>query len=286
MTRPTRVLVIGASGMLGHTVLRVFAASRGYEVWGTARAALPAGAADSRIRMIGGTDLTDSDAVARSFSACRPDVIINCAGVVKQLAAADDPLTALPLNALAPHRLARLCELTGSRLIQISTDCVFDGQRGGYRETDLPNARDLYGLSKYLGELSSPGCVTLRTSIIGPQRDGTTGLVSWFLAQDRAIPGYTKAVFSGLSTLELARVMRDYVIPFPDLEGVYHVSAAPISKYDLLLLLAEAYQKQIEIVPDDHLKIDRSLDSTRFRNETGYAPPPWPEMIQEMRDFG
>jgi dTDP-4-dehydrorhamnose reductase len=286
MTKPMRVLVIGASGMLGHIVLRLFAESTGYEVWGTTRGAPPQGLTDSAFDTIGGIDLTNWESVMGAFLACRPDVTINCAGVVKQLAEADDPLTVLPLNSLVPHRLARLCELTGSRFIHVSTDCVFDGQRGGYIETDLPNARDLYGASKYLGEVSSPGCVTLRTSIIGPQLDGTTGLVSWFLSQHDAVHGYTRAIFSGLSTLELARVMRDYVIPSRDLEGVYHVSTAPISKYDLLLLLAEAYQKPIDIVPDDRLKIDRSLDSTRFRNKTGYVPPAWREMVREMRLFG
>lgn len=287
--RRTRVLVVGASGMLGHTVLRVFAASPGHEAWGTVRGLPPANRNPSPgppFRIVPGIDLSDFDALIGVFSTYRPDITVNCAGVVKQLVGSNDPLTAIPLNALVPHRLALLCELVGSRLIHVSTDCVFDGQRGAYVETDPPNARDLYGLTKYLGEVDLPGCVTLRTSVIGPQLEGTTGLVSWFLAQVGSVPGYTKAVFSGLSTLELARVMKDYVMPFPDLRGVYHVSAAPITKCDLLVLLSEAYQKSIEIIPDDRVRVDRSLDSSKFREATGYTPPTWFEMIRDMKAFG
>jgi dTDP-4-dehydrorhamnose reductase len=284
----TRVLVLGATGMLGHVVLRLFAGSPGIEVWGSARnAAALAGLPEAvRKQVIGGIDVDNPDALAGLFARVRPQVVINAVGLVKQLAQADDPLAALPINALLPHRLARLCALSGARLVHVSTDCVFAGTRGGYVESDAPDAQDLYGRSKLLGEVDGEHTITLRTSIIGPELGGAHGLVGWFLAQTGSVRGYRRAVFSGLPTVELARVIRDQVLPRPGLRGLYHVSAEPIDKDRLLRLVAAAYGHGIEIVADDQVVIDRSLDSSRFRAATGYQPPPWPELVQRMRGFG
>ena len=283
-----KVMVLGASGMLGHAVLRLFAQSPGYSAVGSARSAgvlrlLPQ---ELRDRVICGVDVENIDSLTRLFASTRPDIVINCIGVVKQLAEADDPLTAIPINALLPHRLARLCDVARARLIHMSTDCVFAGTKGMYREEDASDARDLYGRSKYLGEVDYPHAVTLRTSIIGHELNSAHGLVGWFLAQQGRVKGFTHAVFSGLPTVELARVMRDFVIPRPDLRGLYHVSAEPITKYDLLHLVAKVYGKSIEITPDDTLVIDRSLDSSHFRELVGYAPPGWPELVRTMHQFG
>jgi dTDP-4-dehydrorhamnose reductase len=216
----------------------------------------------------------------------RPEVVVNAVGLVKQLAAADDPLAALPVNAMLPHRLARLCALAGARLVHVSTDCVFAGSRGGNRESDTPDATDLYGLSKLLGEVvDAPHAITLRTSIIGHELGSAHGLVGWFLAQTGRVKGYRRAVFSGLPTVELARVIRDHVLPRPELHGLYHVSAAPIDKDTLLRLVAARYGHAIEIDADDRVVIDRSLDSSRFRAATGYAPPDWPELVARMHAF-
>jgi dTDP-4-dehydrorhamnose reductase len=284
----TKVVVLGASGMLGNAVLRVFGGSPGYSVVGSVRASsstrlLPK---DVQDRVVAGFDVENVDSLARLFSEQRPQVVINCVGVVKQLAEADDPLAAIPINALLPHRLARLCALVGARLIHVSTDCVFAGTKGMYREDDLSDAKDLYGRSKYLGEVDYPHAVTLRTSIIGHELNSAHGLVAWFLAQQGGVKGYTRAVFSGLPTVELAHVMRDVVIPRPELRGVYHVSAEPIAKYDLLQLVAQTYGKRIEIAADDKFVIDRSLDSSRFRELTRYRAPSWPDLVRSMRDFG
>jgi dTDP-4-dehydrorhamnose reductase len=194
-------------------------------------------------------------------------------------------LAAIPINALLPHRLARLCAVAGARLIHMSTDCVFDGQQGRYTESDVSNAQDLYGRSKFLGEVDYPHAVTLRTSIIGHELGSNHGLVDWFLSQQQGVRGFTRAVFSGLPTVELARVMRDFVIPNPGLRGVYHVSAEPIDKHALLQLLAQVYGKTTLIEPDDRLVIDRSLDSTLFRQTTGYQPAAWPELVRQMHSF-
>ena len=286
--KKTKVLVLGASGMLGNAVLRLFAQSDGYSTVGSARSAgvlrvLPPGL---RARVICGVDVENVDSLTRLFAATRPAVVINCIGLVKQLVEADDPLAAIPINALLPHRLARLCDVAGARLIHMSTDCVFAGTKGMYREDEPSDAQDLYGRSKYLGEVDYPNAVTLRTSIIGHELSSAHGLVGWFLAQNGGVKGFTRAIFSGLPTVELARVMRDFVIPRPELRGLYHVSAEPINKHELLKLLVQFYGKSIEITPDDKLNIDRSLDSSRFRSLTGYAPPTWPELVRTMHQFG
>lgn len=283
-----RILVVGASGMLGHVVLREFAGSPGHEAWGTlrsekARAVLPAALRD---RALVGVDAHDDAALARVFDEVKPHAVINCVGVVKQLSEADDPLEAIPLNSLLPHRLARHCARVGGRLVHVSTDCVFTGARGNYTEADIPDAGDLYGRSKLLGEVDEAHATTLRTSIIGEELAGAHGLVGWFLSQKGPVKGFTRAIFSGLPTVTLARLIRDHVLRLPALRGLYHVSAAPISKYDLLRLVGEAYEHRIETIPDDKLKIDRSLDSTRFRQATGWRPPEWPELIREMRKAG
>ncbi|MGN6830458.1 dTDP-4-dehydrorhamnose reductase family protein [Paucibacter sp. M5-1] len=288
MNDNTSVLVIGASGMLGNAVLRVFAESPGYTVWGSARSAallkhLPAALHD---RIVTGIDVDNPDSLARLFAVTSPKVVVNCVGLIKQLAEADDPLAAIPINALLPHRLARLCEVAGARLVHMSTDCVFAGTRGSYLETDAPDATDLYGRSKLMGEVDYPNAVTLRTSIIGHELASAHGLVGWFLSQTGGVKGFTRAVFSGLPTVELARVIRDHVLPHPELHGLYHVSAAPIDKHTLLTLVAAAYGRSNPITPDDRLVIDRSLDSSRFRSATGYQPPEWPELVQRMRAFG
>jgi dTDP-4-dehydrorhamnose reductase len=282
-----KVLVLGASGMLGNAVLRLFCRGPGYVVMGSTRSAgsvhhLPKQLHD---RVVCNVDVENVDNLTRLFSLAHPDVVINCVGLVKQLAQADDPLAAISINALLPHRLARLCAVAGARLIHISTDCVFAGTKGMYCEDEPSDAEDLYGRSKFLGEVDYPNAVTLRTSIIGHELDGARSLVGWFLAQAGSVKGFRRAIFSGLPAVEIARVIRDYVIPHPELHGVYHVSAEPISKFDLLTLIAQTYDKTIDISADDQLVIDRSLVSTRFRQATGFSPKPWPELLRTMREF-
>lgn len=288
MSGETTVLVVGAAGMLGNAVLRFFADSPGYVVVGAGRSAtwlnlLPEAL---RGRTISGLDVGDGEQLAELFARVKPDVVVNCVGLVKQLAESSDPLAAIPINSLLPHRLVRLCSRTDARLIHVSTDCVFSGAKGNYRETDIPDASDMYGRSKLLGEVDDQRAVTLRTSIIGPELGRAHGLLGWVLSQRGSVKGFTRAIFSGLPTFELARVMRDFVLPSPDIRGVYHVAADPISKHDLLSLIVRFYDLPIEIEPDEALAIDRSLDATRFRALTGYVAPAWPELVRAMHDFG
>lgn len=282
-----KILVLGASGMLGNAMLRVMSVQEKWSVFGTVRGASPAlHAAAPRAVLIPGVHADQPDSLLAAFAQASPDVVINCVGLVKQLSNAEDPLVAVPINTLLPHRLARMCEVAGARLVHVSTDCVFSGKQGNYTEFDLADAQDVYGRSKLLGEVDYPHAVTLRTSIIGHELRSTHGLVDWFLSQHTRVKGYTEAVFSGLPTCELARVVRDFVIPHASLRGVYHVAAEPISKYDLLQLVNRVYGKALEIEPDDNVKIYRSLNADRFREVTGYVAPSWPELVLRMHDFG
>ena len=283
-----RILVLGATGMLGNALLRFLTADPALDVMATARASDAKSCFEPAIakRIVCGFDAQDRDSLAGVFADHTPDVVINCIGLVKQLGQSKDVLAAVPINTILPHRLARLCKVAGARLIHFSTDCVFTGEKGNYLESDPADANDVYGLSKFLGEVTDPHTITLRTSMIGRELASNRSLIDWFLSQSGSVKGYRRMVFSGLPTVELARIVRDYVLPQPELSGLYHVSAAAISKLDLLRLVADAYDHAIEIVPDDEIAIDRSLNSARFRAATGYEPPSWPDLVAKMRRFG
>jgi dTDP-4-dehydrorhamnose reductase len=279
-----KVLVLGGSGMLGHKLCQVL--HDRFETYATLRRPLaPAvvGALFEPGRVLGGVAAEDFDSVVRAVGATRPSVVVNCVGIVKQASAAKDPLPSIAINAHFPHRLAALCEATGTRLIHVSTDCVFSGDAGGYTEEDRPDPVDLYGRSKLLGEVDDPHALTLRTSIIGRELSGAYGLVEWFLGQHGGTArGFTRAVFSGLTTLELSGNIAHVIADHPDLSGLWHVAADPINKFDLLSLVADAYGLDVRIDPADEPVIDRSLDGSRFRSETGLVAPGWPTMLERM----
>lgn len=275
--------------MLGHTLLTSLAEKNNYDIHATVRGL---GEHSARInpkhiaKIHGSVDADDFNSILRVLGDVKPDIVINCIGIIKQLPIAKDPIVSISLNALFPHRLAEACKTIGARMIHFSTDCVFSGSKGNYTENDPSDADDLYGRTKFLGEVAYPHCVTLRTSIIGHELKGGYGLIDWFLAQDGKIRGFTKAIYTGFPTVEIANIIAQFVIPNKELSGLYQVSSAPISKYDLLRLVAERYGKRIEIEAYDGFHCDRSLDSTRFRKATGYMPPSWPEMIEQMwRDY-
>lgn len=279
-----RILVLGGSGMLGHKLCQVL--QDRFETYATLRRPLPPGVAGALFepdRVVGGVAAEDFDTVVRALAATRPSVVVNCVGIVKQASAAKDPLSSISINALFPHRLANLCQATGIRLIHVSTDCVFSGDVGGYGEDDRPDPVDLYGRSKLLGEVEHPHALTLRTSIIGRELAGSYGLVEWFLGQDGGTArGFTRAIFSGLTTLGLSEVIAGVIADHPELSGLWHVAAEPINKFDLLSLVAEAYGLDVRIEPADEPVIDRSLDGGRFRSATGLVAPDWPTMLKRM----
>jgi dTDP-4-dehydrorhamnose reductase len=277
-----RLLILGGAGMLGHKLWQ--SAAPVLDTWATVRdaRAFRAGPPFDAARLVPGVQADQFDTVDRAVASVRPDVVVSCIGVVKQRGEARDPVVSLTVNSLFPHRLAALCASAGARLIHISTDCVFAGRTGGYRESDDPDAVDLYGRTKQLGEVSGPGALTLRTSIIGRELATSQGLVEWFLDQKGRAPGFTKAIFSGLTTMELSRVILRVIQLHPALEGIYHVASTPITKYDLLVLLNRAFDRGLTIDSDGSVRIDRSLDGRRFQAATGYVAPEWPAMIAEM----
>jgi len=278
-----RILVVGASGMLGHEVARVLAPD--FEVWGACRA--PEQLPDLGIpadRLLGGLDATKTGSAYALVELVRPDLVLNAVGIVKQRADAKAAIPSIEVNSLWPHVLADACERYGARMVHVSTDCVFSGSRGGYTEADVPDAFDLYGRSKLLGEVTDrENVVTLRTSIVGWQLGDPTGLVGWFAAhRDEKLKGFTKAVFSGLTTRAFTEVVRDVVMPDPTLSGLWHLSAKPIDKFTLLAKLAEKLGWDVDLTSSDELVIDRSLDSSRFRERTGWAPQGWDAMLEAL----
>ncbi len=279
-----RVLVLGGGGMLGHKVLQ--ACRERFAVWGTFRGDIDRYVAYGIIdaeHAVSGVDAMSFETVERALRAVGAEVVVNCIGVVKQLAEGRDPIISITVNSLFPHRVAAICREIGARIIHVSTDCVFSGRKGMYRESDPADAEDLYGRSKLLGELEGENALTLRTSIIGRELGSTTGLVEWFLSnRGGTVDGFTEAIFSGLTTLALSTLICDLIASDDAPHGLYHVSAEPISKYDLQVLLDRAFDATVMIRPSTELRIDRSLDSARFRQVAGWQSAAWPEMVAAL----
>jgi dTDP-4-dehydrorhamnose reductase len=279
-----RILILGGDGMLGHQLLRHF---RGRQ---DARVTLRLGREAYEVHRLFdpatafyGVDATRTDVLLQILAEFRPEAVVNAVGIIKQRPEAKSVIPSLEINSLLPHRLALLCRTVEARLIHFSTDCVFSGRRGNYCETDQPDAEDLYGRTKLLGEVTEPHCLTLRTSMIGPELSRKTGLLEWFLAQrGQTVKGFTRAIFSGFPTPELARIVELVLLDAPAIHGLYHVAAQPISKHDLLTLVRDRLRIPVTIERDETFECDRSLDASRFHRDTGYSPPAWEAMIDNL----
>jgi dTDP-4-dehydrorhamnose reductase len=278
-----RLLILGGNGMLGHRLLRHLGPKHQVKV--TLRENLEAYShlglfndsnAFSRV------DVRNTPDLLSVFADYSPDVVVNAVGLVKQRPIAKESIPSLEINALLPHRLSVLCSMTGARLIHFSTDCVFSGERGHYHERDSSDAIDLYGKSKFLGEVHGDGCLTLRTSIIGRELSRKTGLLEWILAQKGSVEGFKKAIYTGLSTLEVSRVIETVIVDHPETSGLFHLSSEPIDKFRLLVMIRDRFGLDVEIIPDESFVCDRSLDSTRFREAHSYKPPSWDAMVDEL----
>jgi dTDP-4-dehydrorhamnose reductase len=283
----SRVLVLGGAGMLGHKMYQILGA-RFPEVYCTI-VERPGDPPLTRVDLLqrnsvmSGVDVTDTGKLQVLLEDLEPGTVVNCVGMVKQRREARDAIPSITLNALLPHQLARMASGIRARLIHFSTDCVFSGSRGGYRENDPSDADDLYGRSKYLGEVSEPPALTLRTSIVGRELTNHASLLEWFLAQKgHTIKGFRRVLYSGLTTTRMAHLVGDLIEHHPNLRGLYHVAGPWISKYELLCQARKAFGLDIEIVPDDEEVNDRTLDAERFRAATGYCAPSWPEMLAEV----
>jgi dTDP-4-dehydrorhamnose reductase len=281
------ILVLGGTGMLGHKMFQVLR-KRFPGTSCTIRGSM----CDAQLQHIElfqagnvceRVDPLDLTAFKEFLLDHKPKVIINCVGIVKQRLEAQEAIPSILVNALLPHQLAAICNSWGGRLIHISTDCVFSGRRGNYQETDLTDAEDLYGRSKALGELLSENVLTLRTSIIGRELFHFQSLLEWFLAQNHAtVRGYTRAMYSGTTTIQLASVVGNVIRDYPFLAGLYQVTGPTLSKCELLSLLRNAYALDVEVIPDNECSCDRSMSGEKFRRATGYVSPGWLELVEEL----
>jgi dTDP-4-dehydrorhamnose reductase len=278
-----RILILGGDGMLGHQLFKSLRSSHDARV--TLRERLSA-YKDFNLfnaeNAYEGIAVGSMDRLIDVLGEFRPEAVVNAVGIVKQRSTAKESIPSLEINSLFPHRLAVLCRAMGVRMVHMSTDCVFSGRKGSYQETDGSDAEDLYGRTKYLGEVYESHCVTLRTSIIGKELSRKQGLLEWFLSQRGSVQGFKNALFSGFTTLELSRIIEKILTEYPGKGGLCHVSSDPISKFDLLTLIKRKMGLRIEIIPTEEPRLDRSLDSTRFRREFNYTPPTWEEMIGEL----
>jgi dTDP-4-dehydrorhamnose reductase len=271
-----RCLVLGASGMLGHKLVQIL--SSRFETWSTIRRAgsIPPSLGFEPNLQLSGVDVRSWRTVADALNTVQPNVVVNAVGIVKQLQVSKEAIPSIEVNSLFPHRLAAWCEEHKTRLVHISTDCVFSGRGGAYVESDPSDALDLYGRTKYLGEVTAPGCLTIRTSIVGRELQSTIGILEWFLSQNHiSVHGFANSIFSGLPTITLSEIIADLIESHPKLSGLYHVASEPISKLDLLRNLKASFDTEIEILPVDEPRLDRSLDASAFRKQTGFEPPSW-----------
>ena len=279
-----RLLILGGSGMLGHQLWRGLHAQ--HDTWVTLRRPVADFAVHNlfdEAKAIQFDDITDDTALERALGQAKPEAVINCVGLIKQRDEASDEALTLRVNAEFPHRLAKRCGEAGARLIHFSTDCVFAGTKGNYTESDPSDAADLYGQSKHQGEVADAHSVTLRTSVIGHELGTNLALLDWFLSQrGQAVSGFTKAIYSGFTTLEMARIVDRILTQHTDLSGVWHVASEPISKFALLQLCREKLGWEGVIEPNDEFVCDRSLNADRFNQATGYTPPSWEAMISEL----
>ncbi len=279
-----RILVLGGSGMLGHKLVQRW--QEEFDVWTTLRgpfAGYERFGFFNRAKTIDSLSVQDFEGLEAAVAKVRPDLIFNAVGIVKQIPTAKNTVTTLQINSVLPHQLAGIAAESGARLIQISTDCVFEGSRGNYTEDDHSDATDLYGKSKNLGEVTDDNCLTLRTSIIGRELTTSHGLVEWVLSnRANTVKGFSNAIFSGFPTIVLADIISNLIRNHPELNGLYHVSSEPINKFDLLNLLKKSYDLDINVERFEDFRIDRSLDSTKFREATAFVPTAWEEMVDRM----
>ena len=279
-----KVLIIGSTGMLGYSLLSNLSEYSELDVYGTVRNidGKERFFIDFRDKIIDGIEVDNVNSVEAVIANLKPDVVINCIGLIKQLDIAKQHTDAIVINSLLPHQLARICTRLEAKLIHFSTDCIFSGRKGGYLENDIPDAIDLYGKSKSLGEVDYAPHLTLRTSIIGHELSSSVSLIDWFLSQENKTQGFSKAIFSGLPTCVIAKLLAEHILPRPEITGLYHLSVDPIDKFSLLKLVSTIYNKDIEIEESTELTIDRSLNSDRLRQLISFKVPIWEALITDM----
>lgn len=288
---PHHVAVIGAAGLLGHVVVETLLDGVD-EVTGTLRRPRadvewwpPFRDENDRLRLIDGVDATDWPQLSRLLDQIQPDTIVNCAGVTPRRREAADAVEVIGVNSLLPHQLARWGATAGCRLINISTDCVFGHEPGGFTEDDTPTATDLYGRTKALGEVDGGDAITIRTSFVGRELVGHTELLEWFLSNaGRTVEGFGEVWYSGVPVATVADVVLRLATTHRQLSGLYHLAAEPISKLDLLRVANDAFGARVTILPDTTTTSHRTLDGTRLREVLPIDPVDWSHALSQLAD--
>lgn len=281
-----RILILGASGLIGHKLYQRLGQRFG-DVYATLHRPRTAfekyGLFDSP-RVIDRVDVREFDHLTGILHAVDPDVVLNCVGITKRRSEIQDPLHAIEVNARFPHLLARWAKEHGRRVIHFSTDCVFDGAEGDYTEQSPTTGKDAYGQTKALGEIRYDHTLTIRSSFIGRELDHCTELLEWALAQrGKTIKGFTRAYYSGVSTIVMSRIVGDIIEHHPELNGLYQLAMPePTNKYDLLCCARDAFGLNVEIVPEGHFLIRPTLDGSPLRAAMKLELPTWPEMMAEL----
>jgi dTDP-4-dehydrorhamnose reductase len=270
-----KILILGGKGMAGHIITAYFQKKSEYQVFYTSRNPKDKGSIY--------VDVTDLTKLEEIIEVIKPDITINCIGILNEYATNNNKM-AFQVNSLLPHQLVKLTERCQGKLIHISTDCVFSGSKGDYTENDIPDGTSIYAQSKQLGEIVSDKHLTIRTSIIGPElKEDGIGLFLWFMKQNGVIKGYEKVWWNGVTTLELAKAIE--VMIKHDITGLYHLgSEEKVSKFKLLTLIQEIFEKtDVEIIPDSHIVLDRTIKSTR--TDFQYRIPSYKQMLLELKDW-
>lgn len=271
-----KVLILGASGMLGHKLYQVL--RKDMEVYGTIR-----GNSKDDPNIIPYVEAINHFKLHHVIDGLAPDAVVNCIGLVKQNHEAKNTHNCFVINAGFPHKIATMCRQRKIRFIHISTDCVFNGLSGNYNEYDTPSPLDLYGYSKLLGEVKGDNVLTIRTSMIGPELRGRYGLLEWLLSNRGGhISGYTESIFSGFPTITLSKLLKKLILEHRELTGLYHIASDPIDKYSLLEMINQEMDLCIDIQKVPGMKCNRSLNGSKFNKETGFSPLDWPAMVKEL----
>jgi dTDP-4-dehydrorhamnose reductase len=279
-----RILIIGGDGMLGHTLYQYLKTKHSVKV--TLRQPYEnykKYQIFEKENVFCNIDIQQLQPLAEVLAAFKPEAVINCVGLIKQRPDKENIALNLEVNALFPHQLSLLCQKIAARLIHMSTDCVFDGKQGNYCETDLCNAEDTYGKTKFLGELHEPHTITLRTSIIGYELKNKQSLLEWVLSQKNGtIQGYTNALYSGFTTHEMARIIERVLLHYPKHHGLYHVASNCINKHELLSLINQYFELNINVLKNNEFTCFRNLNGQFFNQDFSYVPPSWETMISEL----
>lgn len=280
-----KILILGANGMIGHRVLLEANSQFGTEVYGATRRSLDVFLGNKAFgsNLVENIDVLDWASLENLLHSIRPDVIVNAVGLTLRREKISDLSYAMEINSLYPHKLSNWAAANKSRVIHFSTDCVFGGESGHYTELSLPTAKDNYGKTKFLGEITNNSSLTLRFSCIGQELDVKSELLEWFLAQKgKAIRGFTRAMYSGVTSLVVARETCRIISDFKDLTGLYQISSEPISKYDLLLLAKKHFNIDIKIEAFEGFISDKTLVSEKYSAKTGFKCQSWEAMMQEL----